>query len=128
MGPNATTFLLPVEVFPTRVRASAHGIAAASGKAGAVFTAFAFGTITEKIGLNGVLGLFSGIMALCAAVTLLIPETKGMSIAQIESGAIYGEARIIEADGSSGEVSGEVAIEDRKKPAASYLSNAESAA
>ena len=49
-GPNETTFLLPVEVFPTRVRGTAHGIAAASGKAGAVFTAFAFGTITDRIG------------------------------------------------------------------------------
>lgn len=92
LGPNATTFLIPVEVFPTRVRGTAHGIAAASGKAGAVLTAFAFGTITEKIGLNGVLGLFSGIMALCAAVTLLIPETRGKSIEEIEAGVVFGEA------------------------------------
>ncbi|KAK5698965.1 hypothetical protein LTR97_006614 [Elasticomyces elasticus] len=90
-GPNATTFLLPVEVFPTRVRGTAHGIAAASGKAGAVLTAFAFGTITDRIGIQGVLALFSGIMALCALVTLMIPETKGLSIAQIESGELYGE-------------------------------------
>lgn len=53
VGPNATTFLLPVEVFPTRVRGTAHGIAAASGKAGAVFTAFAFGSITDRIGVSG---------------------------------------------------------------------------
>lgn len=52
-GPNTTTFLLPVEVFPTRVRGTAHGIAAATGKAGAVFTAFAFGTITDRIGISG---------------------------------------------------------------------------
>lgn len=90
-GPNATTFLLPVEVFPTKVRATAHGIAAASGKAGAVLTALAFGTVTERLGLRGVLGLFSGIMALCAAVTLLIPETKGRSIEEIENGVLYGE-------------------------------------
>ncbi|KAF2164026.1 hypothetical protein M409DRAFT_57122 [Zasmidium cellare ATCC 36951] len=99
LGPNATTFLIPVEVFPTRVRGTAHGIAAASGKAGAVLTAFAFGTITEKIGLSGVLGLFSGIMALCAAVTLLIPETKDKSIEEIEAGVVFGEAP--ESQGSS---------------------------
>lgn len=52
-GPNVTTFLLPVEAFPTRVRGTAHGIAAAAGKAGAVFTAFAFGTITDRIGIDG---------------------------------------------------------------------------
>ena len=91
-GPNATTFLLPVEVFPTRVRGTAHGIAAASGKAGAVVTAFAFGTVAEKIGVRGVLGLFSGIMALCAAVTLLIPEPKGRSIDEIERDVLYGKS------------------------------------
>jgi PHS family inorganic phosphate transporter-like MFS transporter len=92
LGPNATTFLLPVEVFPTRVRGTAHGIAAASGKAGAVITAFAFGTITDHIGVKGVLGLFSGIMALCSAVTLLIPEPKGKTIDEIERGVLYGES------------------------------------
>ena len=91
LGPNATTFLLPVEVFPTRVRGTAHGIAAASGKAGAVVTAFAFGSITNAIGVRGVLGLFSGIMALCSAVTLLIPEPKGKTIDEIERGVLYGE-------------------------------------
>lgn len=53
IGPNCTTFLLPVEVFPTRVRATAHGIAAATGKAGAVITAFTFGSVRDRIGLNG---------------------------------------------------------------------------
>jgi PHS family inorganic phosphate transporter-like MFS transporter len=89
-GPNCTTFLLPVEVFPTRVRGTAHGIAAASGKAGAVLTAFAFGTVADKIGVNGVLGLFSGIMALVTLTTFLIPEPKGRSIEEIEAGVLYG--------------------------------------
>ena len=88
-GPNVTTFLLPVEVFPTRVRGTAHGIAAASGKCGAVLTAFAFGTINDKIGLAGVLGLFSGIMILAALVTLMIPETKGKSLEDIEKEVLY---------------------------------------
>lgn len=93
-GPNCTTFLLPVEVFPTRVRGCAHGIAAASGKAGAVLTAFAFGTVAEKIGINGVLGLFSGIMALCTLCTFLIPEPKGHTIDEIERGVLYGEIAV----------------------------------
>lgn len=104
VGPNATTFLLPVEVFPTRVRGTAHGIAAASGKVGAVITAFAFGTITDRIGLQGVLALFSGIMALTATVTLLIPETKGKSIDEIEKDVLYGEDSI--ASSSSDDVDG----------------------
>ena len=31
-GPNTTTFVLPVEVFPTAIRATCHGLAAAAGK------------------------------------------------------------------------------------------------
>ncbi|KAK5746622.1 hypothetical protein LTR17_000638 [Elasticomyces elasticus] len=120
-GPNATTFLIPVEVFPTRVRGTAHGIAAASGKAGAVLTAFAFGTITDRIGIQGVLALFSGIMALCALVTLTIPETKGLSIAQIESGELYGEHEGVAALVPGTETSSEEVKldEDRKEGGAS---------
>lgn len=33
-GPNATTFILPSEVFPTEIRARCHGISAAAGKLG----------------------------------------------------------------------------------------------
>ncbi|OCT46997.1 putative inorganic phosphate transporter [Cladophialophora carrionii] len=93
MGPNCTTFLLPVEVFPTRVRGTAHGIAAASGKAGAIVTAFSFAQLTDAIGLSAVLGILAGIMALCAACTLLIPETKGRTLDEIEHGILYGESR-----------------------------------
>ena len=89
-GPNVTTILYPVELFPTRVRASAHGIAAASGKCGAVLTAFAFGTINDKIGLRGILGLFAGIMALAALITLMIPETKGKTLEDLEGEVLYG--------------------------------------
>jgi PHS family inorganic phosphate transporter-like MFS transporter len=87
---NVTTFLLPVEVFPTRVRGTAHGIAAASGKAGAIITAMCFGIVNEKIGIRGNLGLFSGIMVLAALCTLWIPETKGKTIEEIEHGVLYG--------------------------------------
>jgi hypothetical protein len=31
-GPNATTWLLPSELFPTETRAMSHGLAAATGK------------------------------------------------------------------------------------------------
>ncbi len=31
-GPNVTTWLLPVELFPTDIRSQAHGISAATGK------------------------------------------------------------------------------------------------
>lgn len=93
MGPNCTTWLIPVEVFPTRIRGTAHGISAAAGKCGAILTAFAFGTVTDRIGLPGVLGIFSGIMVLTALVTLLIPETRGMTISDIENEFHFAEHR-----------------------------------
>lgn len=99
IGPNATTFLIPAEVFPTRVRGTAHGISAAAGKCGAVLTAFAFGSVEDAIGLSGVLGIFSGVMALTALVTLWIPETKGRTLAEIENDVLYSAPTV---DGDSG--------------------------
>ena len=43
-GPNSTTFLMPVEAFPTRIRTTAHGISAAMGKLGA--TAGSYGLLS----------------------------------------------------------------------------------
>jgi PHS family inorganic phosphate transporter-like MFS transporter len=88
--------LIPVKLFPTRVRGSYHGISAASGKAGAVLTAYAFATITDKIGLQGVLGLFSGPFALICLLTLWIPEAKGRTLEEIEHGALFGTGTTVE--------------------------------
>ena len=85
----SNTVTVPVEVFPTKVRATSHGIAAASGKIGAVVTSFAFNSATNTIGLNGVLGLLSGIMFLCTLLTYYVPETKGLSLAEIEADGMY---------------------------------------
>lgn len=45
----------PAEVFPTKFRASAHGISAAAGKAGAIISALAFNSLSESIGTDKVL-------------------------------------------------------------------------
>jgi PHS family inorganic phosphate transporter-like MFS transporter len=74
---------------PPECVATAHGISAACGKCGAVLTAFAFGAVTNKIGLKGVLGFFSGIMALVAVLTLLIPKTRGASVDDIEIETLF---------------------------------------
>jgi MFS transporter, PHS family, inorganic phosphate transporter len=78
------TFILPVEVFPTRVRASAHGISAASGKAGAVLTSFAFGIVDQHWGLRGTLGLFAGCLTVASFFVFLIPEPMRWSLEDIE--------------------------------------------
>ena len=73
------------------------GIAAASAKAGAVVTALFFAQLNDAIGLNAVLEILAGMMALCALSTLLIPETKGRSLDEIEQENLYGTK---EGDGS----------------------------
>jgi PHS family inorganic phosphate transporter-like MFS transporter len=41
-GPNATTFIVPAELFPTKWKATGHGFSAGMGKAGAILGAFGF--------------------------------------------------------------------------------------
>ncbi|KAF3941784.1 hypothetical protein ABW19_dt0204823 [Dactylella cylindrospora] len=78
-GPNATTFIVPAEVFPSRVRGFAHGISAAVGKLGAILSAILFNYLAQyKIGLSNTLWIFFGCNLLGAFITFFfIPETKG---------------------------------------------------
>lgn len=111
-GPNITTFLNPVELFPTRVRESAHGISAAAGKCGAVLTAFVFGSLVERTGLRGALGLFSVIMFLVALLTLMIPKTKGKTLEEIENGVLFDQKN--DRQSSASEISVTPSIADVK--------------
>jgi PHS family inorganic phosphate transporter-like MFS transporter len=73
-GANATTFIIPVEVFPTRFRATAHGLSAACGKAGAILAAFAFNVLVDHGGKNAflpqTLGIFAGIQFIGLIATI----------------------------------------------------------
>ncbi|KAI0330975.1 MFS general substrate transporter [Cubamyces sp. BRFM 1775] len=75
-GANTTTYCYPAEVFPTRFRASAHGMSAACGKAGAIVSALAFNSLTKKIGTPAVLWIFFGCCIAGAGFTLLLPEVR----------------------------------------------------
>lgn len=110
-----TMFLLPVELFPTRVRGTAHGISAASGKTGALLTAYAFGSVVQTLGLRGALGLFAGIMAIAALVTLWIPEARGKTLEDIENDILYEHK--IQQNSSDPEISaeGRTEFESREK-------------
>lgn len=96
-GANTTTFIIPGEVFPTKVRSSAHGISAASGKAGAIIASFAFNVLVETNDtypgehafLPETLGIFAAIMFLGLVVTILwVPETKGKDLEEFEEGYV----------------------------------------
>ncbi|HEY6383863.1 MAG TPA: MFS transporter [Pseudolabrys sp.] len=58
-GPNATTFTLPPILFPTAIRASASGLAAACAKLGATFGTFVVPQLQAAWGLIAVLALMA---------------------------------------------------------------------
>ena len=81
-GANATTFIIPAEAFPTRVKAGAHGFSAACGKCGAILASLGFARIQSSLGgdhgYEVVFWIFFGISILGAIVTVIfVPETKG---------------------------------------------------
>ncbi|KAK4697877.1 MFS transporter, PHS family, inorganic phosphate transporter, partial [Lecanoromycetidae sp. Uapishka_2] len=79
-GPNATTFIVPGEVYPSRVRGFAHGVSAATGKVGAILSGVLFNYLSsEKIGIANTLWIFFACSMAGAVVTFLfVPETKGV--------------------------------------------------
>ncbi|KAF2757373.1 phosphate permease [Pseudovirgaria hyperparasitica] len=88
-GPNATTFIVPAELYPTRLRATAHGVSAAAGKLGAVIAQVAFAPLVGRGAVPGgdphpclgtVMQVFALFMFCGLVVSLLVPETKRRSL------------------------------------------------
>ena len=88
-GPNATTFIIPGEVFPTRYRSIAHGISAAMGKLGAIISQAGLFQIKDIGGKNAqiplLLIIFSVFMLIGLIFTFLLPETKGKSLEELSN-------------------------------------------
>ncbi|XP_038718443.1 inorganic phosphate transporter 1-4 [Tripterygium wilfordii] len=95
-GPNATTFVVPAEIFPARFRSTCHGISAASGKLGAMVGAFGFLYLAQNkdksktdagyppgIGVKNSLIVLGVVNFLGMLFTLLVPESKGRSLEEI---------------------------------------------
>lgn len=80
-GPNSVTFLVAAEVFPTPVRATAHGFSAAVGKLGALLASVLYNYITPQqkfyvvpwFGLAGMLVTF-----------IFLPDTTGLDLKEQE--------------------------------------------
>lgn len=70
-GPNSTTFLLSGEVFPTAIRASGAGLAAAIAKAGAILGTYTIPVLKESLGVSNLLLILSVICILAAVLTYL---------------------------------------------------------
>lgn len=95
-GPNATTFVVPAEIFPARLRSTCHGISAASGKAGAIVGAFGFLYLAQSqdpaktdkgyspgIGVRNSLIVLGVVNLIGLLFTFLVPEAKGKSLEEV---------------------------------------------
>ncbi|KAL9243001.1 hypothetical protein vseg_016943 [Gypsophila vaccaria] len=92
-GPNATTFVVPAEIFPARLRSTCHGISAAWGKAGAIIGAFGFLYLAQSKdpsktdegyppgwGVKNSLIVLGAVNCLGFFFTFFVPEAKGKSL------------------------------------------------
>lgn len=84
LGPNAMTYLIAGEVFPTKIRGSGAGFAASFAKIGAVLTAFLFPVLLIDIGTATLLYILVGTSILGALVTWRFGiETMGLNLETI---------------------------------------------
>ena len=84
VGPNAQTYLLAGEVFPTEIRGKGAGFAAAFAKVGAVLTAFLFPVLLADAGINFLLSVLIASSLLGAWITWQFRiETTGVSLEKI---------------------------------------------
>lgn len=89
MGPNATTFILPAELFPTKLRASAHGLATSTAKFGATLGIFILPLVKDQIGLSAALITLASFVLVGLVVTILFRvNTMGRSLEDINPGDI----------------------------------------
>ncbi len=87
MGPNAQTYLLAGEVFPTHIRGKGAGFAASFAKIGAVTTAFLFPILLKDIGAQTLLAILVCTSVAGALITWFFRiETTGVNLEEIGKG------------------------------------------
>ncbi|KAF0889935.1 hypothetical protein E2562_034333 [Oryza meyeriana var. granulata] len=102
-GPNSTTFIVPAEIFPARLRSTCHGISAAAGKAGAIIGTFGFLYAAQDphkpdagylrgIGIRNTLFVLAGTNFLGMLMSLFVPESKGKSLEEMSKENVGDEA------------------------------------
>jgi MFS family permease len=83
-GPGVSTYAMPAELFPTRLRATAHGLAAAVGKIGAAVGIALFPVVKANLGLRGTALIIAGLCVVAAVVTMLCAvEARGRSLEEL---------------------------------------------
>jgi MFS transporter, putative metabolite transport protein len=87
LGPNATTYLIAGEVFPTHMRGIGAGFAASFAKIGAVLTSFLFPILLVDLGPSTLLSMLVGTSLLGALITWRFAiESRGISLETIGQG------------------------------------------
>ena len=93
MGPGATTYIIPGELFPTAARATCHGLSAGAGKIGAAFGSYAFGQMIDELGLRGTFVFTSCVSAVLLVWTLLfLPSYDERTLELLEEADADGQA------------------------------------
>lgn len=86
IGPNAQTYLLAGEVFPTKLRGTGAGFAASFGKVGAVLTSFLFPVLLATWGQTAILlGLVVASLLGALVTWKFRVDTTGKSLAELDS-------------------------------------------
>ncbi len=81
IGPTNITYLYPVEIFPTRIRATAMGISTAASRLGAILGVFAFPLLVNGLSISYGLLFFAVFEFIGLAVTVILaPETRNKSL------------------------------------------------
>jgi putative MFS transporter len=73
-GPGNTCWLFPAELYPTELRASAHGVATAVSRVAALTTVLLLPLVHGWLGNAGLMLLFTGVAILGAAVSAWLGE------------------------------------------------------
>lgn len=71
---------LLAELFPTRIRASAQGLAYNTGRAFSALAPFTIGALADVYGIGSALALTSAFFLAGAALITLLPETRGSQL------------------------------------------------
>src|SRR5438128_10688 len=89
LGAWGVVYALSPELYPTALRATGAGTAAAVGRIGGIIGPFLTSTLTAtSLGQSGVFAVFMGLLLLTAlAVALLSEETRGRSLEEIAPAA-----------------------------------------
>jgi len=96
--------ILGVELAPTRVRTVAQSVSVVGGRIGASLSAFVFPLLFARIGETGAIAVLAACSVLGGLLTLmLIPETRGRSLEDINAEDVPAAAVAFASAGASGD-------------------------